>query len=78
MAPRAARNTKSYAEASQPERSSKRKKKESEPQERVQKRRKGDYQVPSVPMIEGASAQVRRWSCGNLSKRDALRFSRAV
>uniref|UniRef100_A0A6P3YYV6 protein CHROMATIN REMODELING 5 isoform X1 n=1 Tax=Ziziphus jujuba TaxID=326968 RepID=A0A6P3YYV6_ZIZJJ len=78
LAPRAARNTKSYAEAAQPERSSKRKKKESEPQERVPKRRKADYSVASAPMIEGTSSQVRRWSSGNLSKRDALRFSRAV
>ena len=46
--------------------------------ERVQKRRKGDISAPSAPMIVGASAQVRRWSCGNLSKRDALRFSRVV
>ncbi|XP_062082267.1 protein CHROMATIN REMODELING 5 isoform X6 [Humulus lupulus] len=78
LVPRAARNTKSYAEAPQPERSSKRKKKESEPLERSQKRRKADYSAPAAPMIEGASAQSRRWSCGNLSKRDALRFSRAV
>ncbi|GMN43748.1 hypothetical protein TIFTF001_012945 [Ficus carica] len=78
LAPRAARNTKSYAEAAPVERSSKRKKKESEPQERAQKRRKADYSVLSAPMIEGASAQVRRWSGGNLPKRDALRFSRAV
>ncbi|KAI9109153.1 hypothetical protein K1719_019776 [Acacia pycnantha] len=28
-------------------------------------------------MIEGASAQVRSWSYGNVSKRDAQRFSRA-
>ena len=46
--------------------------------ERVQKRRKGDISAPTAPMIEGASAQVRRWSCGNLSKRDALRFYRVV
>ncbi|KAF4394940.1 hypothetical protein F8388_017668 [Cannabis sativa] len=78
IVPRAARNTKSYAEAPQPERSSKRKKKESEPLERSQKRRKADYSAPAAPMIEGASAQSKRWSCGNLSKRDALRFSRAV
>ncbi|GAV70300.1 SNF2_N domain-containing protein/Helicase_C domain-containing protein/Chromo domain-containing protein/DUF4208 domain-containing protein [Cephalotus follicularis] len=80
LAPRAARNTKSYAEGNQPERSNKRKKKGYEPQEhqdRVQKRRK-EYSVPSVPMMEGATAQVRGWSHGNLSKRDALRFSRAV
>ncbi|XP_062014865.1 protein CHROMATIN REMODELING 5 isoform X1 [Rosa rugosa] len=78
LAPRATRNTKSYAEAAQPDRSNKRKKKESEPQERVQKRRKPDHSVPSAPMIDGASAQVRGWSSGNVSKRDALRFSRAV
>ncbi|KAL5565845.1 hypothetical protein UlMin_029009 [Ulmus minor] len=81
LAPRAARNTKSYAENAEtapPERSSKRKKKEIEPPERVTKRRKADNSVAFAPMIEGASAQVRRWSCGNLSKRDALRFSRAV
>ncbi|KAJ9146561.1 hypothetical protein P3X46_028810 [Hevea brasiliensis] len=81
LAPRAARNNKSYAEASQSERSNKRKKKNSElpePQEREKKRRKADYSAPSVPMIDGASAQVREWSHGNLSKRDALRFSRAV
>lgn len=77
LAPRAARNTKSYAEANQNENSGKRKK-GSGPVERVQKRRKGDISAPSAPMIEGASAQVRRWSCGNLSKRDALRFYRVV
>ncbi|XP_050203614.1 protein CHROMATIN REMODELING 5 [Mercurialis annua] len=81
LVPRSARNNKSYAEADQFDRSNKRKKKSSEPmepQERVLKRRKADYSTPSVPMIEGASAQVRDWSQGNLSKRDATRFSRAV
>ncbi|XP_030959800.1 protein CHROMATIN REMODELING 5 isoform X2 [Quercus lobata] len=78
LVPRAARNTKSYAEANQPEMSNKRKKKGPEHQERSQKRRRADYSVPAVPMIEGATFQVRRWSYGNLSKRDALRFSRAV
>ncbi|KAJ6345323.1 hypothetical protein OIU78_008069 [Salix suchowensis] len=81
LAPRSARNTKSYAEDNQPGRSNKRKKKGSEPpepQERVQKRRKADYSAPLAPMIEGASSQVREWSHGNLPKRDALRFSRAV
>ncbi|KAK8515660.1 hypothetical protein V6N13_139370 [Hibiscus sabdariffa] len=81
LAPRAARNTKSYAETSQPERSSKRKKKGSdvqELQERGQKRRKAECSAPLAPMIEGATAQVRGWSYGNLPKRDALRFSRAV
>lgn len=46
--------------------------------ERVQKRRKTEYSVPAVPMIEGAVFQVRIWSYGSLSKRDASRFSRAV
>ncbi|XP_039028589.1 protein CHROMATIN REMODELING 5-like [Hibiscus syriacus] len=80
LAPRAARNTKSYAETSQPERSSKRKKGSNlqELQERGQKRRKAEYSAPVAPMIEGATAQVRGWSYGNLPKRDALRFSRAV
>ncbi|RDX93137.1 Protein CHROMATIN REMODELING 5, partial [Mucuna pruriens] len=78
LAPRAARNIKSYAEDNQFERSSKRKKKESELPERVQKRRKAENTAPATPMIDGASAQVRNWSYGNLSKRDALRFSRST
>ncbi|XP_044477866.1 protein CHROMATIN REMODELING 5-like isoform X2 [Mangifera indica] len=81
LAPRAARNTKSYAEANEPGRSSKRRKKGSEaqdPPERVQKRRRAELSVPTVPIMEGASAQVRDWSYGNLSKRDAQRFFRAV
>ncbi|XVF69552.1 hypothetical protein PTKIN_Ptkin11bG0090800 [Pterospermum kingtungense] len=81
LAPRAARNTKSYAESCEPERSNKRKKKGSDPQEvqeRVQKRRKAEYSAHLAPMIEGATAQVRGWSYGNLPKKDALRFSRAV
>ncbi|KAK8595957.1 hypothetical protein V6N13_000626 [Hibiscus sabdariffa] len=81
LAPRAARKTKSYAETSQSERSNKRKKKGSdsqELQERIQKRRKPENSTPLAPMIEGATAQVRGWSYGNLPKRDALRFSRAV
>ncbi|KAK7304940.1 hypothetical protein VNO77_42834 [Canavalia gladiata] len=78
LAPRAARNIKSYAEDNQSERNSKRKKKESGLHERVQKRRKTENSVPATPMIDGASTQVRSWSYGNLSKRDALRFSRSV
>ncbi|KAJ6948287.1 protein CHROMATIN REMODELING 5-like isoform X2 [Populus alba x Populus x berolinensis] len=85
LAPRAARNIKSYKEDNQPERSNERSNKRrkkglevSEPQERVQKRRKADYSTPLASMIEGASAQVREWSHGNLPKRDALRFSRVV
>lgn len=65
-------------ETNQPERISKRKKKGVEPPERAHKRRKADYLVNSVPKIDGAAAQVRGWSYGNLPKRDASRFSRAV
>ncbi|KAG4402812.1 hypothetical protein GLYMA_02G281000v4 [Glycine max] len=77
LAPRSARNIKSYAEVDPSERSNKRKKKEPEPPEQVPKRRKAEYSAHAVPMIEGASVQVRNWSYGNLSKRDALRFSRS-
>ncbi|CAJ1971278.1 unnamed protein product [Sphenostylis stenocarpa] len=78
LAPRSARNIKSYAEVDPAERTNKRKKKDPEPPERVQKRRKAEFSAPAVPMIEGACVQVRNWSYGNLSKRDALRFSRSV
>ncbi|KAL1216926.1 Protein CHROMATIN REMODELING 5 [Cardamine amara subsp. amara] len=81
LAPRAARSTKSYVDPSQPDRTSKRKKKGSEPlehTERNQKRRKTEYFVPSTPILEGTSAQVRGWSYGNLPKRDAQRFYRSV
>ncbi|KAG7583704.1 Helicase superfamily 1/2 ATP-binding domain [Arabidopsis suecica] len=81
LAPRAARNTKSYVDPSHPDRTSKRKKKGSEPPEhteRSQKRRKTEYFVPSTPILEGTSAQVRGWSYGNLPKRDAQRFYRTV
>ena len=66
-------------EANPPDRSNKRKKKGVEPhQEKGPKRRKTDSSGYSVPAIEGAAAQVRGWSYGNLSKRDASRFFRAV
>lgn len=48
-----------------------------EAQERFPKRRKSDTSF-SVPAIDGATAQVRGWSYGNLPKRDATRFFRAV
>ncbi|KAK9125106.1 hypothetical protein Scep_013952 [Stephania cephalantha] len=80
LAPRAARNKKSYVEAGplQPEKSSKRKGRGIEFQDRASKRRKGDYSNYLVPMIEGATAQVREWSCGNLSKKDATLFARVA
>ena len=64
-------------EANPPDRSNKRKK-GVEPQEKGPKRRKTDSSGYSAPAIEGAAAQVRGWSYGNLSKRDASRFFRAV
>ncbi|XP_060174119.1 protein CHROMATIN REMODELING 5 isoform X2 [Lycium barbarum] len=76
LAPRAARNKKSYAEASPLVETNKRKK-GVDAQERFPKRRKGDFSC-TLPAIDGASAQVRGWSYGNLSKRDATRFSREV
>lgn len=80
LAPRAARNTKSYAETIQPDTSNKRKKRVQEPRERPQRRstRASDSLAHSLPMIEGASAQVRGWSFGNLTKKDASHFVRAV
>ncbi|XVE78963.1 hypothetical protein DITRI_Ditri14bG0020600 [Diplodiscus trichospermus] len=68
LAPRAARNTKSYAETSQPERSNKRKEKGSDAQklqERVHKHRKAEYSAPLLPMIEGATAQVMKFGNEN-------------
>lgn len=83
LAPRAARNSKSYAEsvpATPSERNNKRKKKGNiELQERGLKRRKAaDFSSYQPPALEGASAQVRGWSYGSLPKRDATRFFRAV
>ncbi|MQL97738.1 hypothetical protein Taro_030434 [Colocasia esculenta] len=80
LAPRAARNTKSYAETSQPEKTTKRRKRALEAQDRPHKRasRGTDVSAHTPPMIEGATAQVREWSYGNLSKKDAAHFVRAV
>ncbi|KAM0947843.1 putative DNA helicase chromatin remodeling SNF2 family [Dioscorea sansibarensis] len=81
LAPRAARTTKSYAETNQPEKSTKRKKRGLESQDnRPQRRstRATDTPVHFLPIIDGASAQVRGWSYGNLSKKDASLFVRAV
>ncbi|XP_051120331.1 protein CHROMATIN REMODELING 5 isoform X2 [Andrographis paniculata] len=77
LAPRAARNIRSYAEVNPTERTNKRKKKGVESQDRLSKRRRADSSY-STPVLEGATAQVRHWSYGNLPKRDATRFFRAV
>lgn len=77
LAPRGARSTKSYVEPAQVDGGNKRKKKESTSVRVNAKRRRGEP-MHSAPMIDGASAQVRDWSYGNLSKRDASRFAKAV
>ncbi|GAB4856000.1 Protein CHROMATIN REMODELING 5 [Ancistrocladus abbreviatus] len=77
LAPRAAKSAKSYVESVQADAVNKRKGKGSQSLRLNPKRRRGEA-VCSVPMIEGASAQVRDWSYGNLPKRDATRFARAV
>ncbi|CAA2959423.1 Chromodomain-helicase-DNA-binding protein 2 [Olea europaea subsp. europaea] len=77
IVPRAARNIKSYSEVNPPENFNKRKKKGAESRERLSKCRKGDSGY-SLPVIEGATAQVRGLSYGNLPKRDATHFIRAV
>lgn len=77
LVPRGARFTKSYVEPVQPDGSNKRKKKET-PSMRVNSKRRRGESSHMVPMIDGASAQVRDWSYGNLPKRDATRFAKAV
>ncbi|PKA67000.1 CHD3-type chromatin-remodeling factor PICKLE [Apostasia shenzhenica] len=80
LAPRAARNTKSYAEPIQLETNAKQKKKGFLSRDRIQKRstKAVDPASYSLPMIEGSVAQVRGWSYGNLTKKDASHFVRAV
>ncbi|XP_074310601.1 protein CHROMATIN REMODELING 5 [Silene latifolia] len=77
LAPRGARFNKSYVEPMQADGTNKRKKRDSPLLKVNAKRRRGES-VHLVPMIDGACAQVRDWSCGNLSKRDATRFAKAV
>ncbi|XP_074582487.1 protein CHROMATIN REMODELING 5 [Curcuma longa] len=80
LAPRAARNTKSYAEHEQPRKSAKNRKSGIDTRERTHKRssKAADMFSHSLPMIEGAAAQVRDWSFGSLPKKDASHFVRAV
>ncbi|CAA6654095.1 unnamed protein product [Spirodela intermedia] len=80
LAPRAARNTKSYAETNQTEKTTKRRKRGLEAQERPRKHtaRSAEASIYTLPVIEGSSAQVREWSYGYLSKKDAAHFVRAV
>ncbi|KAF3777906.1 CHROMATIN REMODELING 5 protein [Nymphaea thermarum] len=79
LAPRAARSNKSYVESEQAERTVKRKKRGSDLNEKLPRRntRASDAST-QVPAIEGAAAHVRDWFGGNISKKDANAFVRAV
>ncbi|KAF0907372.1 hypothetical protein E2562_015866 [Oryza meyeriana var. granulata] len=79
LAPRAARNNKSYVEDHQLDKNSNRKRRAIDAQEKPRRRssRTMDTAV-SVPLIDGSAHQVREWSFGNLPKKDATRFVRAV
>ena len=79
LAPRAARNRKSYVEDHQLDQNSNRKRRAVDVQEKPRRRsgRTGDS-IVSLPLIDGAVAQVREWSFGNIPKKDASRFVRAV
>ncbi|KAL6657430.1 hypothetical protein ACP70R_005210 [Stipagrostis hirtigluma subsp. patula] len=79
LAPRAARSNKSYVEDHQLDKNSNRKRRAAEAQEKP-KRRSGRTvdAVVSLPLVDGAVAQVREWSFGNMPKKDASRFVRAV
>ncbi|KAL6841831.1 hypothetical protein ACP4OV_028343 [Aristida adscensionis] len=79
LAPRAARSNKSYVEDPQLDKNSNRKRRAVEAQEKPKRRsgRNVDTAV-SLPLVDGAVAQVREWSFGNMPKKDASRFVRAV
>ncbi|CAN6200133.1 unnamed protein product [Urochloa humidicola] len=80
LAPRAARNKKSYVEDPQLDKyTNNRKRRAVEAQEKPRRRSGRTVEtVVSVPLVDGAVAQVREWSFGNIPKKDASRFVRAV
>ncbi|CAL5084492.1 unnamed protein product [Urochloa decumbens] len=80
LAPRAARSKKSYVEDPQLDKSSNnRKRRAAEAQEKPRRRSGRTVEtVVSLPLVDGAVAQVREWSFGNIPKKDASRFVRAV
>ncbi|CAD6216803.1 unnamed protein product [Miscanthus lutarioriparius] len=80
LAPRAARNKKSYVEDPQlDENNNNRKRRAVEAQEKPRRRSGRTVEtVNSLPLVDGAVAQVREWSFGNVPKKDASRFVRAV
>ncbi|CAL5071352.1 unnamed protein product [Urochloa decumbens] len=80
LAPRAARSKKSYVEDPQLDKSNNnRKRRAVEAQEKPRRRSSRTVEtVVSLPLVDGAVAQVREWSFGNIPKKDASRFVRAV
>lgn len=79
LAPRAARNNKSYVEDTQLSKNSNRKRRAAEAQEKPRRRSARTVDtVVSLPLVDGAVAQVREWSFGNMPKKDASCFVRAV
>jgi hypothetical protein len=79
LAPRAARNKKSYVEDHQLDKNSNRKRRAVDAQEKPRRRSSRTVDtIVSLPLIDGAVAQVREWSFGNMPKKDASRFVRAV
>ncbi|XP_011622955.1 protein CHROMATIN REMODELING 5 [Amborella trichopoda] len=78
LVPRAARNTKSYAEVNETEKSTKRKNRGVEERASKRNNKASDLASHSLPVLEGASGHVREWSGGNLSKKDANSFIRAI
>jgi len=80
LAPRAARNKKSYVEDPQLDKNNNNRKRRAVEAQEKPRRRSGRTveTVNSLPLVDGAVAQVREWSCGNVPKKDASRFVRAV
>ncbi|KAM0867789.1 hypothetical protein ACQ4PT_041745 [Festuca glaucescens] len=78
LAPRAARNKKSYVEDHQLDKNSNRKRRAVDAQEKPRRRSSRTVDtIVSLRLIDGAVAQVREWSFGNMPKKDASRFVRA-
>ncbi|CAM6102358.1 unnamed protein product [Calypogeia fissa] len=83
LEPRSARNVRTYAEDTPVGRNS-RKRRATEIKERPTKRsalranKSVDLFVPQSAPLDGAAARVSNWTAGNLSKRDATAFVKAV
>ncbi|OEL30967.1 Protein CHROMATIN REMODELING 5, partial [Dichanthelium oligosanthes] len=80
LAPRAARSKKSYVEDLQLDKNNNNRKRRAVEAQEKPRRRSGRTveTVVSLPLVDGAVAQVREWSFGNIPKKDASRFVRAV